>query len=264
MNIDTEASGPDPQAPALASVWTRPQRQRKEQLTRERIVAEAIRLLDEEGLEALSMRTLGQRLGAGATSLYRHVASKDELIELVADAVYGEIEVPEIVDPSTWRLALHAVAHSLRMAGLRHMWMGQALGQVGMTYVGPNVVGVTARTLGILTMAGFSEDEAAKALGTVSSYVLGATAAESGWLSALRRNGYEEKDWMRIIGPTVVESVADSGLTEFYLEQLKRDPQEVRMENFSYGLDLIIDSLQARLAARLADTGDRPTAESKK
>src|SRR6478672_5502572 len=106
MNIDAEASDPAPPTPPLTSVWTRPQRRQKEQLTRERIVAEAIRLLDEEGLEALSMRSLGQRLGAGATSLYRHVASKDELIELVADEVYGEMEVPTISDPAEWRQAV--------------------------------------------------------------------------------------------------------------------------------------------------------------
>ncbi|NUR59112.1 MAG: TetR/AcrR family transcriptional regulator [Catenulispora sp.] len=260
MNIDADADtgaaappGSDAGPTPPRSAWTRPQRRQKEQLTRERIVAEAVRLLDEEGLEALSMRTLGQRLGAGATSLYRHVASKDELIELVADAVYAEMEIPEISDPASWRLALHAVAHTLRAAGLRHMWLGQVLGQVGMTYVGPNVVDVTSRSLAILTTAGFSMEEATRAMGAVSSYVLGATTAESGWLSALRRNGYEEKDWLNIIGPTIVESAADAGLQEFYLEQLKRNPEEVRLENFTYGLDLLLDSLQYRLSARLAD-----------
>lgn len=253
--MNAEADAPHAAAPKPpASVWTRPQRRQKEQLTRERIVAEAVRLLDEEGLEALSMRTLGQRLGAGATSLYRHVASKDELIELVADAVYGEMEIPEVTDPASWRPALHAVAHTLRAAGLRHMWLGQVLGQVGMTYVGPHVVDVTARSLAILTTAGFSMNEATQAMGAVSSYVLGATTAETGWLSALRRNGYEEKDWLSIIGPTVVESAADAGLADFYLEQLKRNPEEVRLENFRYGLDLMLDSLQTRLTVRLAQT----------
>ena len=260
MNIDAEAPSGTGAAPTPPrSAWARPQRRQKEQLTRERIVAEAVRLLDEEGLEALSMRTLGQRLGAGATALYRHVASKDELVELVADAVYGEMEVPEISDPASWRLAMQAVAHTLRAAGLRHMWLGQVLGQVGMTYVGPNVVDVTSRSLAILTTAGFPMEEATRALGAVSSYVLGATTAESGWLSALRRNGYVEKDWLEIIGPTVIESAADAGLQEFYLEQLKRDPERVRMENFTYGLDLLLDSLQARLTARLADAGHQET-----
>ncbi|GAA2027256.1 hypothetical protein GCM10009839_27450 [Catenulispora yoronensis] len=257
MNIDADAADEAPPKAPPASVWTRPQRRQKEQLTRERIVAEAIRLLDADGLEALSMRTLGQRLGAGATSLYRHVASKDELIELVADEIYAEMEVPEISDPASWRLAVHAVAHTLRAAGLRHMWLGQVLGQVGMTYVGPHVVDVTSRSLAILTTAGFSMEEATKAMGTVSSYVLGATTAEAGWLMALRRNGYEERDWLTIIGPTVMESAADSGLTDFYLEQLKRDPEQVRVENFDYGLVLILDSLQARLTARLADQANQ-------
>src|SRR5256885_1864718 len=138
VNIDSDdqdRSAPVPSAPALTSVWTRPKRPQKEQLSRERIVAEAIALLDEEGMEALSMRSLGQRLGAGATSLYRHVANKDELIELVVDEVYGELDVPEITDPAGWRLALHVTAHSLRQTGLRHMWLMNVLGQVGLNYL---------------------------------------------------------------------------------------------------------------------------------
>ncbi|MFL6117387.1 MAG: TetR/AcrR family transcriptional regulator [Catenulispora sp.] len=261
MDIDADRPGPAPPPPPNpGSVWARPQPQRrqKEQLTRERIVAEALRLLDAEGMEALSMRSLGQRLGAGATSLYRHVASKDELIELVADEVYGEIEVPEIADPAEWRQATVAMAHSLRAAGLRHMWMSQVLGQVGMSYLGPNVVSVTERGLAVLTAAGFDQEEAARALGTVSSYVIGITATEAGWLSALRRNGYEEREWLQILGPTVIESAASAGVTDYYLQLLKRDPEEVRMENFTYGLDLLLDSLHARLTARLAAGAPSP------
>ncbi|MBO0515534.1 TetR/AcrR family transcriptional regulator, partial [Streptomyces beijiangensis] len=80
----------------VPSVWTRPQRRVREQpaLSRDQIVTEALALLDDAGIEALSMRKLGTRLNAGATSLYTHVANKDELIELVVDLVYGEIEVP--------------------------------------------------------------------------------------------------------------------------------------------------------------------------
>src|SRR3954464_11846314 len=129
MNIDADRPVPSPPTPPPASVWTRPQPQRrqKEQLTRERIVTEAVHLLDEEGMEALSMRTLGQRLGAGATSLYRHVASKDELIGSVADEVYAEIDDPQISDPSSWRLATNAVAHSLRQTGLRNLLLMQVM-----------------------------------------------------------------------------------------------------------------------------------------
>jgi AcrR family transcriptional regulator len=248
---DTDDSDVTAPAPALNSVWTRPQRRPKEQLTRERIVAEAVALLDEEGIEALSMRTLGQRLGAGATSLYRHVASKDELIELVTDEVYGELDVPEITDPASWRLALHVVAHSLRQAGLRHMWLMHVLGQVGLNYLGPNVVAVTQRSLAVLTTAGFDVHEAARAMSTVSSYVIGITSAEAGWLSALRRQGMTEKEWYRSVGPQMAAAAGDAGLAEVYLDELKKDPDESRMTNFAYGLDLILDSLQVRLTAKL-------------
>ena len=135
------------------------------------------------------MRSLGQRLGAGATSLYRHVANKDELIELVVDEVYGELEVPEVTIAAAWRVAMHITAHSLRQTGLRHMWLTHVLGQVGLNYLGPNVVDVTGRSLAILTAAGFDAQEAAKAMSTVSSFVIGITSAEAGWLTALRRQG---------------------------------------------------------------------------
>jgi len=255
VNIDDPDPAPDDSdapAPALNSVWTRPQRRQKEQLTRERIVAEAIALLDEEGIEALSMRTLGQRLGAGATSLYRHVASKDELIELVTDEVYGELDVPEITDPASWRLALYVNAHSLREVGLRHMWLMNVLGQVGLNYLGPNVVSVTQRSLAILTTAGFDMHEAARAMSTVSSYVIGITSAEAGWLSALRRRGMSEHEWYRVVGPQMASAANDAGLAEIYLEELKNDPTQARLGNFVYGLDLILDSLEIRLAAKLA------------
>ncbi|WP_435835385.1 TetR/AcrR family transcriptional regulator [Streptomyces avermitilis] len=81
-----------PENRTIQSVWTRPRGGRERPvLSREQIVAEALRLLDSEGIDALSMRKLGNRLSAGATSLYRHVANKDELIELAVDEIYGEI-----------------------------------------------------------------------------------------------------------------------------------------------------------------------------
>jgi AcrR family transcriptional regulator len=249
--------------PQIASVWARPRRGdggRKEQLSRERIVAEAVRLLDAEGMEALSMRSLGTRLGAGATSLYRHVASKDELIELVVDEVYAEVDVPEIADPGGWRLAAHAAAHSLRQMGLRHMWAMGVLGQVGMTYLGPNVMSTTERALRIYQAAGFGPEEANRVFSTVTSYVVGETSAEAGWLSGLARNGLDERDWMTIMKPAR-DQVAEGGytaLSEAFQLSPDREPRRVREENFVYGLDLVLDGVQARLSALPA----APTADA--
>jgi AcrR family transcriptional regulator len=78
-------------------------------LSRDAIVREAIAMLDADGIEALSMRKLGARLNAGATSLYRHVATKDELMELAVDEVAAEITSRPRTAPD-WRAAVAETA----------------------------------------------------------------------------------------------------------------------------------------------------------
>src|SRR5260370_547859 len=74
-----------------------------ETLTRERVCKEALALVDEEGLEALSMRRLGARLGFEAMSLYRHVRDKADLLDALHAAVLGELEPVEACPHDAWR-----------------------------------------------------------------------------------------------------------------------------------------------------------------
>ncbi|MFC7106081.1 TetR/AcrR family transcriptional regulator [Nonomuraea rubra] len=137
----------------IPSVWARPPKERQQPLlTRESIVAEAVRLLDEEGADNLSMRRLGSRLGAGATSLYRHVANKDELLELALDAVYGELPLP---DTGEWRSTVTEVSRALRATILRHPWLAAELAEAGLAYLGPNVLRQSEFMLGVMEDAGF-------------------------------------------------------------------------------------------------------------
>ncbi|WP_345631528.1 TetR/AcrR family transcriptional regulator C-terminal domain-containing protein [Rugosimonospora acidiphila] len=80
-------------------------------LSRNAIVDVALRLVDADGLEGVSMRRVAEELGTGPASLYAHVANKEELLELVHDRVLGEVELPE-PDPEHWREQLRAVAMS--------------------------------------------------------------------------------------------------------------------------------------------------------
>jgi AcrR family transcriptional regulator len=100
--------------------WRRPARAApRVPLTREAIVEAALRVLDEEGMEGLSMRRVGEELGTGAASLYWHVRNKDELLQLIYERVTSEIGLPE-PDPSRWKEQLRTLAVQMRAVWNSH------------------------------------------------------------------------------------------------------------------------------------------------
>jgi AcrR family transcriptional regulator len=94
-------------------------RPKRQSLDRAQVVRAALELLDEVGLDGLSMRRLADRLGVKAASVYWHVRDKEELLDLVFDRVIGEIEVPE-PEPSRWRGQVAEVAHEMRRVTKKH------------------------------------------------------------------------------------------------------------------------------------------------
>ena len=226
------------------SVWTRPRRGKEQPaLTRAQIVAEAIRLLDTDGLDTLSMRNLGTRLGAGATSLYRHVANKDELIELVVDEVYGELEDPAA---EGWRGTLTAAAHSVRAMILRHPWMASVLGQVGLSYLGPNVMRLNENLLAALEADGFTLHDADQAVSAVVSYVIGMSTAEAAWLTSLARSGREEAEWIAALRPAALAAAEPYPRMRALMDRADDTPDATRGDNFVYGLNRLLDGLEHR------------------
>jgi len=234
---------------AVPSVWARRRKTREQPaLSRDRIVAEAVRLLDEEGNDALSMRALGTRLDAGATSLYRHVANKDELIELVVDEVYGELPVPASDDPAGWRAAVEGNARDLRAAALRHPWMVSVLGRVGLSRLGPNLAGVSEGLLGVFEAAGFGVEEADQAMSTVIAYVIGMVTSEVAYLSVFESSGRSEREWREGLAPAMEEAVRDHPrLRAGHVAQENRSLEEIRDGGFDYGLQRVLDGLETRL-----------------
>ncbi|MFG3257330.1 TetR/AcrR family transcriptional regulator [Streptomyces sp. NPDC048172] len=230
------------------SVWTRPRPRQREQLTREQIVSAAIELLDAEGVEALSMRKLGTRLGAAATSLYRHVAHKDELMELVVDEIYGELEVRAPAGPERWREAAAETAAGLRAMALRHPWIAPELGQVGLVHVGPNAMRMASGLVAQFEAAGFPDDEKDQAMGVLTSYVLGTATTEAAYLSLIARSGKSEEQWVADLRPGFEEASADHpAVREGSSARQDVTPERIRDEAFDYGLDRVLDGLQARL-----------------
>ncbi|MFF7992731.1 TetR/AcrR family transcriptional regulator [Kitasatospora xanthocidica] len=231
----------------VPSVWARQQREPDQPaLSRAAIVREAVVMLDAEGVEALSMRKLAARLNAGATSLYRHVATKDELMELAVDEVFGEMALPPADSPD-WRAAATEAAEAFRATALRHPWLSSVLGQAGLAYLGPNLASYGERLTAFFDAVGFPEP--IRAIDTLISYVVGVSTTEAAWLTTVARSGETETEFIARLMPAAQQASADyAHLADAYAAAAAvPDPVEVRDGKFSYGLEVVLDGLALRL-----------------
>lgn len=233
----------------ITSVWTREGRPaRSTTLSRTQIVHAAVDLLDAEGMDSLSMRRLGARLGSGATSIYWHVANKDELLELVLDEVFGKVALPA---PATtgWRDEASAFAYGLRAALLAHPWAVTLVG-TGPT-LGPNAMGLSARLLSTFGQAGFTATEQEYASSALLAYVLGVTTPEIAWSAAAAHSGMSDEELTASMKPVVEQAARNyPELAERYADYHGTgiDLQTARLLNFDFGLTCILDGLEARLS----------------
>jgi AcrR family transcriptional regulator len=169
-------TGPDQSIPEPPWRARRRTRAARTPLTREAIVDAALRVVDKEGADALSMRRVAEELGTGPASLYWHVASKDELINLVVDRVVGEIEPPR-TDPARWQEEFREWMLRAREVFRRHPGVGALT--LGRIPVGPNMIRVAESTLALLRGAGIPDRIAAYAPDFLAQY-LGASLYEEG------------------------------------------------------------------------------------
>lgn len=237
---------PEVPAPPWQRLPDRSSRKRRDPISREAIVAAAIGLLDREGLSALSMRRLGEELGAGAASLYWHVGSKDGLLDLVLDELIGEVEVPA-PDPARWQEQLKETAKSQRRVSLRHPYLVRV--SIGRIPMGPNALRVTEGTLAILRAGGLSPRLAVQGylllIDTVNGFTLDETGVEDG--------GAPERD------PEELQKVAD--MARDYIASLPAGqfPNMTELagefafsdadERFEILIDIFVDGLARRAAA---------------
>lgn len=160
--------------------WDRiPQRgtgRRRDPLTRDQIVTTAIKLIDAEGLDGLSMRRLADELGTGAASLYWHVGSKDGLLDLVFDDLIGEMVVPD-PDPDQWQEQLKQVARTMRASILQHRDLVRI--SIGRIPLGPNALRWSERILAILRVGGVPDELAVHGQLLLISVVNGFTLDET-------------------------------------------------------------------------------------
>ena len=146
-------------------------------LSRDRIVAEAIALLDEEGADRLTMRRLAERLGTGSTTLYWHVKTKDDVLDLALDAIFAAVEIPG-EGSKDWRANITALISGWRAVLLEHPWSAALLGR---PMLGPNVLARSEFLYVTLVEAGVTEPHLTAAAYGLSNYVIGSALMQATW-----------------------------------------------------------------------------------
>jgi AcrR family transcriptional regulator len=208
-------------------------------LNRDRVLRAALALADEAGIEALTMRKLGQALGVEAMSLYNHVANKDDVLDGLVDIVFGEINLH--CDGGDWKTAMRQRAISAREVLGRHRW---AIGLMeSRTHPGPANLRHHDSVLRCLRTAGFSVAMAAHAYSALDSYIYGFALQQT----SLPFDTAEQ-----------AAEVAETILAQFPLNDLPHlaeiATQHVLKPGYSYaaefefGLDLILDGLERSLS----------------
>src|ERR1035438_7005947 len=138
---------------------------RRSPLSRERVLRAAVVLADTDGIESLTMRRLGQDLGVEAMSLYNHVASKDDILDGIADLVFSEIDLPPAL--ADWKTAMRLRAISAREALVRHPWASSLM--QSRTKPGPATLRHHDSVIGRLREASFTVDMTAHAFSVMDS-----------------------------------------------------------------------------------------------
>jgi AcrR family transcriptional regulator len=144
-------------------------------LNKERVLRAAVALADHSGIEAVSVRKLGQQLGVVPTALYKHVASKDALLDGMIEVVVGEIDPPPAPSATdwNWKTAVRQRVLSARSALLRHRWASQVIESRTKTSPTPAVLAYMDSMIGLFRAGGFSLDLTHHAMHAMGSRVLG-------------------------------------------------------------------------------------------
>ena len=204
-------------------------------LNRERVLRAALALADESGIESITMRKLGEATGVEAMSLYNHVANKDDLLDAMTDAVFGEIEMP--VGENSWKSAMRQRAIAVRTVLSRHRW---AIGLMdSRTSPGPATLRHHDAVIGCLRDAGFSVELTAHAYSVLDSYIYGFALQERS---------------LPFDTPEETAQLAQTMLAQFPVEEYPHlakftfehvlQPGYDYGDEYEFGLDLILDGLE--------------------
>ena len=207
-------------------------------LSRDRVLAGAIRVADAGGIGALTIRTLALELGVKPMSVYHYVANKDEILDGIVDLVYAEVDLP--VPGGDWRQEMRRRAGSARRVLAEHPWATPLL--QSRLNPGPATMRHHNAFIATLRAAGFSVQLTAHAFALIDSYVFGFALSEN----ALPIHGPDSVADTAASMMHFFDAEAYPALLEFTMEHVMRPDYDFG-EEFEYGLDLVLDGLARAL-----------------
>lgn len=254
-------SDPNPLEKSLQLLWEGlPESKKgpKPLLSLAQIVDAGIEISDAEGLHALSMRRLAQRLKVGTMSLYRYVPSKAELLNLMLDAVVGPDAHQLKASEEGWRRFLEVTAWGDRKLYLEHPWVLQS--SWTRPVLGPNSMADMELNLSGLQDLPFSDREKMNLVTSLDSFVMGAVRQELLWQNAAAESDMTDDQFWEHQIPNMEAAMASGRYPA--MADLAEDTFDGSWEeSFSFGLQLMLDGLEGSVAARAAtaqtQTGQR-------
>lgn len=223
-------------------VWERPEppdRPVPAPLSRDRIVRAAIRLADADGLDAVSLRKVATALDVRPMRLYGYIAGKEELLDLMVDAVHAEIRPAG----EGRREVLRSLAESTRRAAHAHEWLADLLG--GRPQLGPGALATGEAVVAALD--GVDLDDVMPMVAAVNAYAIGAVRREIAERRAERATGMDERRWQVALGPYLERTFATGRFPA--LATVVRDAAHLDADRtFRLGLDFLLDGIEARIA----------------
>ncbi|WP_149562424.1 TetR/AcrR family transcriptional regulator [Streptomyces cacaoi] len=218
-----------------------------------RIVDAAVALADEEGLEATTMSAVARRLGVGTMSLYTHVPGKAELLDLMVDAVWRELELPPAHEPHAegWRGLVALYARRTLAVHRAHPWLREI--STVRPPLGPGLLARQEYLLAVLATAGLDASRAAVAADALATFVDATAAAEAEHAHAARVSGQPEGDWWQARQefwdehfdpgryPAITRAWKAGGL--------HRSAAETAADAREFGLRVLLDGIEAAAAS---------------
>ncbi|WHM37646.1 TetR/AcrR family transcriptional regulator [Streptomyces sp. BPTC-684] len=222
-------------------------------LDRDRIIAESVRLLDADGPAKFSMRRLAGELGVTAMSLYWYVDTKDDLLELALDSVFGELRVPDVEGAGAdadWRDQLRELAVSYRSVMVRHPWVSPLVGRY--LNIGPRSMEFANAAQKILSRSGLPAHGVTGGLSAVFQFVYGFGTIEGHFVARCAEAGVTQDEYFaQAMGalrerPDFHEAME---LSEELMEARGGDTvEEMRERDFVFALDILIAGIEAKRA----------------